>query len=218
MRILKASLFILFAMLIHGSVLASDSVFVFTNNHSSHLIGKKIYILTDKTNELTFIHILKKQDQFQASPLEVPNLGITPYTHWLKFSIKNESAEEKLLLQFAQPFLNEVILYTPDNRNGFTVQQTGDKFPFYYREHKYPNFIFNVRIKPGQTQNYFMKVKSDEQILLPLKLGTTSTVISELHTIDLWVGVYIGIILAMLFYNIFVDITKLCWVPIMNES
>ncbi len=98
----------------------------------------------------------------------MPNLGVTPYTHWLKFSIRNESSEEKLLLQFAQPFLNEVILYSPAKEKGFTIQLTGDKFPFYYREHKYPNFVFNINITPGQTKHYYMKVRSDEQIVLPL--------------------------------------------------
>jgi signal transduction histidine kinase len=204
MKLMKVSALIFIFTLISAGSFASDSDFVFTNNHESKLIGKHLYILTDKTNELNFTDIVFKQNEFLSSSLEVPNLGISAYTHWLKFSIRNESTEEKLLLLFSQPFLNEVILYTPNGNKGYSIQQTGDNFPFYYREHKYPNFVFNINIKPGQTQHYFMKVKSDEQILLPIKIGTSGTIISELHSIDLWVGIYIGIILAMLFYNIFV--------------
>lgn len=199
----KTLLFLL-GNLLFGYILAADSVLVFKNNHSSQLIGKNLSILTDAKNQWTFTDVLKRQDQFVKSALEVPNLGISSSTHWAKFAIKNESEEKDLLLQLAIPFLNEVILYSTNETGAYSVQQAGDNFPYYYRKHKHPNFIFDVVIQPGQTKLYFLKVKSDEQILLPLKIGTENSVINELHTIDLWVGVYIGIILAMLFYNIFV--------------
>lgn len=202
---LKNLLFLTVSLLLVSKLYSDgDSVSVFTNNHVSKLIGSKAYIFQDKTNKIDFNTLQDKESDFVLSKIEVPNLGVSPYTYWLKFSIKNLSNEENLLMEISQPFINELILYSPIENNKYEVQIIGDSYPFYFREFKYPNFVLNIKIKPGATKKFFLKLKGDEQILAPLKLGTRSTIISELHNIDLIFGVYTGIILAMLFYNLFI--------------
>ncbi len=181
---------------------ASDSLIVFRNTSETRLLGKYIYILKDESSKLSFREI-KNNAGFIRSSSEVPNLGVTPHTYWIKFSILNLSDEETLLLNFSQPFTNEAILYSL-NDNKYSVQFAGDDFPFHYRKYKHPNIIFQLKIKNKEIKTFFIKIRSDEQILLPLKLGERTTILSELHNIDLIFGVYCGIILAMFFYNLFI--------------
>lgn len=183
---------------------SSDSVFVFKDKQNSTLIGKSLFIYTDKENNLSLSQVIQQPQNFIQSKIDVPNLSITPYTYWLRFTIKNATSEKALQMVFPQPFLNEVILYSPQKNGKYNVQQLGDNFPYYYRDYKYPNFVFKIDVEPGALQTFYLKVKSDEQILVPLKVGTPSIITEELHSTDLFFGIYAGIILSMLLYNFFV--------------
>jgi signal transduction histidine kinase len=192
-------------MLLASGIVAADSVFVFKNSNVTTLIGSHAYILRDETGSLTFGEVIRHPG-FKRSTDKVPNLGVSPHTYWIKFTIQNESQQGTILLELPQPSINDVVLYGPVNGT-YDVQFAGDNYPFNYRRYKNPSFIFTLNINKGTRATYYMKVKSDEQILLPLKIGERSAVINELHDRDLIFGLYAGVMLAMLFYNLFIYFT-----------
>jgi signal transduction histidine kinase len=181
---------------------ASNDIIKFENTTKSSLIGKNIYILKDPGNTLD-INQVQAISGFEKSISDVPNLGVSSSTYWIKFSIQNLSTEENLLLEFSQPFTNDVILFSP-NGEKFDVQVSGDNYPFSIRQYQYSNFVFDIKLKFNETKTFFLKVKSDEQILIPLKIGTSKTIINGLHNLDVIFGIYAGIIIVMLFYNLFI--------------
>jgi signal transduction histidine kinase len=181
---------------------SSPPVVTFRDKHESFLLGKNVEILKDESGTLRLIDVMHNAG-FSPSKDEVPNLGVTSNTWWVRFTIKNETEESSLLLEFGQPAVNDVQLYYL-NDNKYEVQFSGDDYPFAFRRYKHPNYIFLLRHKPNEIKTYYLRIKGDEQILLPLKLGERTQVINELHNRDLIFGLYSGIMFAMLFYNLFI--------------
>jgi len=172
---------------------------------SSTLIGKSVYILTDESNALSLTEV-QRSEKFVKSTLDVPNLGVSRNTFWIKFTLRNLSGEDKLLLEFSQPFINQIILFSPQS-NTYQAQISGDDYPFYTRKYEYPNTVFEIDLPNGQTNTFYMKIKGDEQVLIPIRVGPPKRIIDGLHNVDLIVGLYVGIIVAMLFYNLFIYFT-----------
>ena len=196
-------LFVVFVLHLWGSLsYATDNPFKFENTNESYLLGKYLYILKDSDGKLD-INQVKVSNAFEKSNSDVPGLGVSSNTFWVKFSIQNLSKEENLLLEFSQPLVNEVSLYT-ENTFGYTQGLSGDNYPFNSRKYKYPNYVFDIKIKSNEIKTFFLKIRGDEQILLPLRVGTAIKIIGGLHDSDVIFGVYSGIIFVMLFYNLFI--------------
>ncbi len=183
---------------------SQDTVF-YRDGDGVRLIGKSIFMYRDASGKM-LINEAHKQQGFEKSEIDVPNLGVSKNTFWFRFTVKNQSKEDKLLMEFSQPFVNVIEVYTPDG-SGYKKQYAGDDFPFYVRKYNYPNFVFDLDVPSNQIRTFYMKVKGDEQVLIPVLIGSSTAIIKDLHNIDLIIGIYSGIIFAMLFYNLFIYFT-----------
>ncbi|MCH8332233.1 MAG: hypothetical protein IH946_12835 [Bacteroidetes bacterium] len=172
----------------------------------SIMIGQYIDILEDHENNLTFTQVTKS-DQFKRSDSKVPNLGVTSSSFWIKFKLKNNTNEDGLLLELGQPLMDEVEFYEIKDDGSFRTEIVGEHLEFSKREFNYPNYLFSCNISPGDEKTYILKVKSNEQILIPLKVGTHDIIKDSLRNKDLIFGIYLGIILVMFFYNLFLYLT-----------
>jgi len=165
-------------------------------------IGNRIGILEDKTNTFT-IADLAHSNKFVRSTQDVPNLSITNSAFWSRMTIRNNSTRNNLVLQLEYPTIDSVtfVTFLPDG--GYTVLRTGEYVPIYQRQYHHQNYIFDLNIPPGQLRTYLLKVSAAEQIQLPLSISTANNISEDLITKDLIFGLYAGIILVMLLYNLF---------------
>lgn len=186
----------------HVEAEQNDSIIIYNNTQQNISIGDFVYILEDPSNKKSFEEVLTSTN-FIKSNTTTPNLGVSQSTFWIKFTLFNNTSESNLLLEFAQPIVNHITFYIPNNKE-YLQCNTGDQYPFGQRTYQYPNFVFDINIKPHSTQTYYMKIKGDEQILLPLTLGTSPKILERLHHEDLIFGIYCGIMLVMFFYNLFI--------------
>lgn len=76
--------------------------------------------------------------------------------------------------------------------------------PFENREINNQNFLYYLDIPEGETHTYYFKLRSGEQIQVPLLIGAQKPIFEDLIQKDLVFGLYIGIILVMAIYNLFV--------------
>jgi signal transduction histidine kinase len=175
-------------------------------NHGKINIGNSIMILEDPSGKLSMKEILSSQD-FKPSNQEVPNLGVSASSFWIKFQVKNISSSDELLLELAQPTMDEVEFYTilPDGK--YTVERLGEHLPFKERKYNHQNFLFRLTIPRNETHTFLLKVKSGEEIQLPLSIGLPKSIFESISTKDLISGIYFGIILVMIFYNLFIYVT-----------
>lgn len=180
--------------------------FEYLENKESTIIGKYIWILQDKSRKLTIKEILASS-QFNKSNSDVPNLGVSSSNFWLLFSIKNQSSNANLLLELAQPTIDQIELYNISKNGRLTYYKTGEDQTFNKRNYKHPSYLFNLNIPKDSTETYVMKVIGSEQIILPLTLGQPKAIHESIYHKNLLSGVFAGIILIMFIYNLFIYFT-----------
>lgn len=194
-------LFLIPAMLFVNKTNAADPV-IYTDNTQLIQIGKWLELFTDKTNKLTLAQV--EQQSFTPCMEQVPNLRITSYTNWARFSITNNTANDQLLLEIEYPTLDDVTLYEmlPDGSSKAT--RLGEFQPYHLRPFDHQNYIFPLQIDKGATKTYYLRVMAGEQAQLPVYLGTETLINNKNSLRSLIFGIYAGIILVMVLYNFFV--------------
>ncbi|WP_276134802.1 7TM diverse intracellular signaling domain-containing protein [Polluticoccus soli] len=195
-----------FLSLLFSYVANAQEVISFPSQSKNIEVGSKVLLLEDKTNSMTVEQVLAS-NAFKQSTQDVPNFEMTSSTVWVKLLVKNGTWHNKLALELPYPTVDSVSFYSllPDGR--YTVLNTGEYKPYYRRVYKHQNYIFQLSIPPGETRTFLLKVYANEQLQLPLTLGTDKTISESLLNRDLIFGLYAGIILVMFFYNLFVFFT-----------
>lgn len=193
---LKRSLFILSLFLSINASGQAPAIFKGENI----VIGTHVAILEDPTNKLILNDVRSSKD-FVLSDVSIPNLNLSSSDFWLKFSVKNESNEEHIILALQYPLLSTCEFYSISDAK---VQKLNYNTAFINRKYRHQNFLFDLYVAPGNTETYFLRVKSSEQMVLPLILGTPKVMAESLLTNDLAWGMFIGLILVMIIYNLFI--------------
>ncbi len=167
-------------------------------------VGKQLSLFADTSASLSFSEVRNTPSRFAPCDKDVINLGITPNTSWLRFKIVNTSTENKIVLNVAYPILDEVGLYTifktgrVDSSMLLETTRTQD------RTYNHQDYIFDIFLPPGDTAECFLKVRCSKQALVPLSLNSPKSVLDSLSNIDILTGIFFGIMLVILLYNIFV--------------
>lgn len=196
---MKRYFFILFLLSLLFSVIANaQSPVIFKGENM--VIGSHVSILEDPTSNLELKDI-RTSKSFVPSAVAIPNLQLSKSDFWLKFSITNQSNQEHLILALEYPMLGKCEFYALEDGQ---VQKISYNSVFSNRKYKHQNFLFDVRILPRTTEDFFLRVKSTEQMVLPLILGTPKTIAENLATNDLAWGLFMGLIFVMVLYNFFI--------------
>jgi signal transduction histidine kinase len=179
------------------------STIVFKDPSSLLDIGGSIQILEDPQDTLSVQQALASVN-YKASTQKVPNMNLSSSAFWLKMKITNSSQVNSLLLMLSQPIMDEVTLYHQEADGTFSSRKMGECQPFSKREINDPDYIFRLSLAFGQSGVYLMKIKSSDQLQFPLALGTESIVFEHISTKNLLSGLYLGMMLVMIFYNLFI--------------
>lgn len=167
-------------------------------------IGKDLLYFIDETNQLG-IKNLPDFGNFKPTDTPVPNFGVTDHAVWLKFDIVNQTGESHLNLQIDQPLLDELELYELQDNGQYAISKLGEAHPFSERFYgKDPSFIFKLDIPDGQKRQYYLRVRSYDNIQLPIYIASEKVILESSHNKFIIAGLYIGVMLSMLLYNIFV--------------
>lgn len=174
----------------------------FNGTNEAIFIGSNLLIYEDPFDTLTINDV--KNKKFFPSQSKIPNLGISKSAFWIKFSVKNNSDDENLLLELSLPFLDQIEFYHPNLKNGDNLKILGEIFPFSQRTYEDPNYLFDLIIPSGKSMTFFMKIKSNEGIQLPIKIGTKESILHQIKNRDILSGMYFGIMIVMILYNLFI--------------
>ncbi|MFN3404174.1 MAG: 7TM diverse intracellular signaling domain-containing protein [Cytophagaceae bacterium] len=166
--------------------------------------GTYFQILEDPSDKLT-IDDVRNSDDFQYNDKPVTNLGVSSSTFWIKFDLIKKT-DHNLFLEIAYPIL-DLVEVTVVGTDGIQTKSAGEFKKFGDREFNHQNYIFSLDLTKNDKYTLFLKVKSKEQILLPIIIGTPEAIFEGILYKDLFFGIYIGIILVMFFYNLFLYYT-----------
>jgi signal transduction histidine kinase len=169
----------------------------------SVIIGKKVEILKDDSDKYTPQTVINSP-LFYKNTSDIPNFNISDATYWMKFTIKNASTENRLLLQIDNALIDTSNVYIIKDNKAYLSEASGSAKKFSGREYKYPDFVYDLNVSPDSSVTYLLKIKSAEQLHVPMIIGSQQVIAEAQNTKDLISGIHIGVLLIMVFYNLFV--------------
>jgi two-component sensor histidine kinase len=199
----KLSILIL-CILSFNFVKASNNVFEFSDDKQVYLIGEYLRVFKDNTHKVTIDEILNSKDNFpfNKSEINVPNFGTSNATFWIEFTVKNNTKVNDVLLAIEFPELNIVNFYYPNNLGGYEVSKSGQWKKVSERDFHHQYYIFDLDLEPDQVKTYYLEIQTNEDVLFPVKVGTVEALYDSFNTQDFIFGVYYGILLIMILYNL----------------
>ena len=135
-------------------------------------------------------------------PLATTALGFRPGASWLHARIVNRRTDEPRWLLVQRYALSDRIDVYLRHTGGRTVHRiAGDMLPFNTRSiaYRHPNLWLDL--PPGEPIDLFIRVESQSSMQVPFVLHTPTSFTSESRDSQLGMGLYYGILLALLFYN-----------------
>ena len=95
------------------------------------------------------------------------------------------------------------------NENGVLIEQKtlGELISYEERKYKDQYLLFDTKLNSNQEKHYLIRVKSGEQVLMPVQVGNISNTLERNRKRDLLFGIYFGVILVMMAYNLFIFFT-----------
>ncbi|MFM9946223.1 MAG: 7TM diverse intracellular signaling domain-containing protein [Bacteroidia bacterium] len=200
----KVYKYLLIVLILFGFTNDGLSQVVYKNATKNLQIGKDILYLEDKANNLTINDILKT-NTFAKDGRDVPNFGITSSSIWAKVTVRNESGSNDLVLQINQPIIDEVSFYYFEPKvQRYEVIEMGENKPFSLRKYLTPEYIFDLKLPRGVEKTYYLKIKARETMQLPITIGSSKSLFEFSGYKNLASGIYIGIMIVMLLYNLFI--------------
>ncbi|MFN7313647.1 MAG: 7TM diverse intracellular signaling domain-containing protein [Bacteroidota bacterium] len=118
----------------------------------------------------------------------------------------DDSVRQNLAFQISNPNLDKVTLYRLNSKNEIIDSSTiAETDPIELREIPEKNFSFKLKPEHSHSSIYF-KIEAGEQLLLPLEINTVDVIRQKGTKRDNAVYFYLGIMLVMLLYNLFIYI------------
>lgn len=132
------------------------------------------------------------------------NFGFTQSAYWFRLTVREKAVStERWLLKIAYPHLDSIDVYALDAAGKLTAMSGGDLFPFSSRYLPHRHFLFPLQLPAEQDQIVYIRVRSESAFNVPLTLIRESAHVREVSNEQFAFGIYYGIILVMILYNLF---------------
>lgn len=171
-------------------------------DHVERYLGTHISILP---GSYTFEEALNNSTEWQNSTDAIVSLGIPSNGVWLKLPVNNQVDDIGYILEIENAIIDTVRVYLKKNGE-YSMIESGESKPFDDRIYDYQNFLYPLDVDYGYSEIY-MYISSDEQLNLPISIGSESDKLNSITNRDMLFGLYSGIILVMFFYNFFIYTT-----------
>ena len=133
---------------------------------------------------------------------QIPSFGLDAATHWFKISINNTAGQEKWLLEVAYPTLDEVVVYSKGSDGSWLSEKSGDHFPISGRKVLHHNLVFPISFGQGPS-DLFIQVRTTSSVQVPIALWPVEEFYQSSFRSQFANGLFYGILLIMIFYNLF---------------
>ena len=163
-------------------------------------------VLTDPTRSLTIdqVRLMEKAGTAAWQTATRFNFGYSTARRWLKVTVANrDSASADWLLELGYPLIQGVELHEFSGAKHVAGYKTGRLLPFGSRPIAYHNFLFPVTIPKGGVAELYLMAESNGTVFVPLSLSTKDALLATSVRKTTAIGLYVGIIAAMVLYNLF---------------
>lgn len=168
------------------------------------------YILDTKQRSALEIH--SSASEFQ--PLQDNSFGYSSGVLWVQFDVSNPTGKkQKLSLEYDFPPFDFIDVYRmplsagkvqePERHLGAPLKQGGDRYAFHEREVDYRKPVFTFEHEPNSEYRYLLRLQTSSSLVFSLNAFTGEQLISYIAREQIVIGLYYGIMLAMVVTNLF---------------
>ncbi len=175
-------------------------------NTQQYPLGGYLSWLEDKPGRLNLEQVIDADAtrRFTVSRQRVPNFGFTRSAYWFKLPLANRTAPSHWILETEYPMLDHVDVYYVRDGKLLKHMANGDLLPFRQREIQHRNISFPVELAPGEAMDVYIRVATQSSLQLPIQLITPSMLLQHDQAEFYVFGLYYGVLLAMLCYNLLI--------------
>lgn len=130
------------------------------------------------------------------------NFGFTDAAIWFKFCVDNRSPRSDWLLFTEFPLIGRMAAYSSSDPNR-PPGITGAELPYANRPAPGRRLALPLEIPPGAARDIYVRIASQETLQLDLEILTSAEYARRERDDRLLIGAYFGLLIAMLFYNLF---------------
>jgi len=166
-------LYVIFIQIFLNTPLYPGEIISISEQISAERIGKYLDYYEDANFESNAKEIFegKEDSKFKNNTEQILNLGFNKGQFWLRFSILNNSIyENNFLVEYEFAGIDELEFYSQEINKNITSSLTGDHLPFSSRMIPHKNFIFPIKIPPGETRTYLIRLKTETTIMAPINI------------------------------------------------
>ena len=209
-------LFITFLLLLTSLTIESfskDNVLFLEDENKSYILGPFLEILKDPSRAMTIEEVSSSENEhkFKKSKSLFPNMGINEekVNYWVKFKVRKKFTPKVDWLFYSHYVnrLEEIQVFKKGKKGRWTTELIGSLVPF--KNKKIKNRYFSFSLNQEEESTYYMKIYGTI-VRMPFFLSTEKEILKRESTENIWIGLYLGVIVALIFYNLFLGInTKL---------
>lgn len=199
MRLLKT--LTTFLLLLSIYCVKADTIY-FDNNSGYVSI---LFTFIDSGNEISVDELIRSEIKMQPST-KIPNFGVTSSVVWVKATVKNLT-NHNLFFEINNPLYDEISFYKVVNSKVVDSVITGLSYPFNSRKNDSRSFVYQLSLDKGESATYYFRSKTNKLNIFPLFLSDEKELIKRESNVNIYNAVYLGIILVMSLYNLFICYT-----------
>lgn len=201
----KKQLFFVFLFCLLMNTSKAQPIIEISDAKSYSSIGTSVSILIDENANLSIHQILESGNQlkFILSTQRIPNIGITDAALWCKLKINNTTNEQCYLELFDAP-PDSIAIYEMVSADSIKIITGGNYVNFKEREIQINNYVFKLCGRTDSAKIFYVRVRHSRGTQFPVSAGTLTGIVEYHHAYDLGQGIYYGVMLLMVLYNLFI--------------
>ncbi len=174
-----------------------------TDQAQSALISSDLEQLVD-SGKVSAVAEIYQSSLFEKSKGRIPVFPNNVKSVWFRFSIQNDANSSSLLLNIAYPNLSKLSLYKLDSGAApVLIGEEGNQVSSPQKVAGSPNFIFDLGLKQGSSQQYLLHVYSEHPIIVAGEIHTYDSIHKSINLQTIVTGLYLGVLGVMFLYNLF---------------
>lgn len=182
------------------SVLLSGQI-VYDTPSEMLKISRQALILEDENHELSKSEVFQfSESRFEKRDEDIINFKHTNSKFWIRLDIENQTNQELTLL-VENPLIHYLNVFVINEDSTSQEFISGSFTPHKTRSLKSSNYTFELGTNP---KTVLIETSSSTDYFFPMSIGAVEPVVKNLHKNDIFNGAYLGLMLAMLLYNLFI--------------
>ena len=176
-------------------------------------VNSHVYYLEDSQGVLGYREVLYAEPKrWNSMPETGANFGFSESAYW--FSLELENGAESLVQMYLEvdyAVLDLIDYFEIQNQAVVKQVQLGDTKRFEDRLVAYPTFLFPFELEAGASKRILLRVQTEGAVQVPFNLWEQSAFWQTQQGYQSSYGIFIGILLVMLIYNLFLYVSVRDW-------